>query len=73
MLIVTSCPGGTGDSKAFFSSSLYDILYTLLPGLYLIADIDYTLSEHLLIPYSGINKKEPIKDTYNFFLSQLRI
>jgi len=67
------CPGGTGDSNAFFSSSLYDIVNTLPPGLYLIADNAYTLSGHLLIPYSGINKKEPTKDTYNFFLSQLRI
>ena len=67
------CPGGTGDSKAFFGCSLYDVVDSLPKGFYVVADNAYTLSDHVLIPYCGNDKKDPTKDSYNFFLSQLRI
>ena len=39
----------------------------------MIANNAYTLLEHLLIPYSGTNKKDESKDAYNFYISQLHI
>ncbi len=67
------CPGGTGDSKAFFSSAVYDLVEQLPDGFYVVADNAYTLSCKLLIPYSGKEKQSTSKDVFNFYLSQLRI
>ena len=67
------CPRGTGDSKAFFSSEVYDLVDTLPDGFYVVADNAYTLSCHLLIPYSGKEKESSAKDVFNFYLSQLHI
>ena len=72
-LVSVLCPGGTGDSKAFSGSTLYDFIQGLPAGFYMIADNAYTLSEHLLIPYSGTDKKDKSKDAYNFYISQLCI
>jgi len=33
----------------------------------------YVCSETLLMPFSGLEKDEPAKDAFNFYLSQLRI
>jgi hypothetical protein len=67
------CPGGTGDSKAFAASSLQQYVAGLPQGFYMAADNAYTLSDTLLIPYSGVDKLDPSKDVFNFYLSQLRI
>ncbi len=67
------CPGGSGDSKAFAASSLQQFVSTLPRGFYVVADNAYTLSDTLLIPYSGVDKADPSKDVFNFYLSQLRI
>ncbi len=37
------------------------------------ADNAYTLSDTLLIPYCGVDKLDPSKDVFNFYLSQLHI
>jgi len=34
----------------------------------MIANNAYTLLEHLLIPYSGADKKDKSKDAYNFYI-----
>ena len=39
----------------------------------MLADNAYTLSDTLLIPYSGVDKQDPSKDVFNFYLSQLCI
>jgi hypothetical protein len=67
------CPGGTGDSKAFYSSDVYDLVESLPDGFYGVADNAYTLSCSLLIPYSGKEKQSSAKDVFNFYLSQLCI
>jgi hypothetical protein len=46
------CPGGTGDSKALFSSDVNDLVESLPNGFYVVADNAYTLSCKLLIPHS---------------------
>ncbi len=65
-------PGGIGDSKAFFSSEVYDLVESL-DGFYVVADNVYTLSCRLLIPYSGKEKESSARDVFNFYLSQLCI
>jgi hypothetical protein len=42
-------------------------------GFHLLGDNAYVLSEHMLIPFSGSQRDDPAKSTYNYFLSQLRI
>ena len=36
-------------------------------------DAAYTLTKHLLIPFTGTQKDEPDNDAFNFYLSQMRI
>jgi hypothetical protein len=67
------CPGGTGDSKAFGACYLHQYVSSLPQGFYMLADNAYTLSDTLLIPYSGVDKQDPSKDVFNFYLSQLCI
>jgi hypothetical protein len=67
------CPGGTGDSKAYAASCLHSYVSNLPFGFYLVADNAYTLSDMLLIPYSGQDRVDSSKDAFNFYLSQLRI
>ena len=47
------CPGGTGDSKAFYGTRLATFLQELPAGYYIVADNACTLSATILIPYSG--------------------
>ena len=67
------CPGGTGDSRAFYGTKLDTFLKGIPDGFYAVADNAYTLSATLIIPYSGSDKRYPEKDVFNFYVSQLRI
>jgi len=67
------CPGGTGDSKAFAATFVQQYVSLLPRGFYMAADNAYTLSDTLLIPYCGVDKLDPSKDVFNFYLSQLHI
>ena len=43
-------------------------------GKYIVGDNAYICTESLLTPYAGAEQRnESVKDTYNFYLSQLRI
>lgn len=42
-------------------------------GRYIVGDNAYVCSEHLLTPFSGNERFEARKDSYNFYISQLRI
>ena len=66
-------PGKCGDQVAFERTPLYDYVQNVPPGYYLIGDAAYTVGESLLTPFTGGHRNDPIKDAYNFFLSQLRI
>ena len=66
-------PGGTGDSKAFYGTSLDSFLKELPIGFYIVADNAYTITNSLLIPYSGNDRRYPNNDVFNFYMSQLRI
>jgi hypothetical protein len=42
-------------------------------GLFIAANAAYIVTEHILIPFTGSQRQDRVKDTFNFFLSQLRI
>lgn len=52
---------------------LRDIVDTLHMGLYIVGNIAYTLTKHLLIPFTGSDKNNISKDTFNYYLSKVRI
>ena len=50
------------------------LLMDSLPmGWYGVGDAAYTLSEHLLTPFTGVGRLDPAHDAFNYYLSQLRI
>jgi hypothetical protein len=59
-------PGGQNDIAAYCKSSLPKLIEKLPIGNYVIGDYAYVCSENLLTPYSGDNKNDPTKDSYNF-------
>jgi hypothetical protein len=68
-----AAPGKTPDQLAFERTSLFQVVQKLPLGLYIVADAAYTLTDQILVPYTGSQRENPEKDAYNFFLSQLRI
>jgi DDE superfamily endonuclease len=64
-------PGGANDVTAYRKSTLPVLINNLPIGFYVIGDNAYVCSEHLLTPYSGKNRKNATKDTYNYYVSQL--
>jgi len=49
------------------------MIQKLPPRRFVIGDNAYVCSETLLTPFSGIEKNDPSKDAFKFYLSQLRI
>ena len=69
---VTS-PGSTHDSRAFARCEILQQWIESLPNNYfLVGDNAYPLSNKLLIPYKGAEKRQKYKDVFNFYLSQMR-
>jgi DDE superfamily endonuclease len=68
-----AAPGGTNDIAAYRKTSIMEKIENLPIGKYVIGDNAYVCTEHLLTPFSGDDKKDPMKDAYNFHLSQVRI
>ena len=67
-------PGSMNDNVAIHLAwNLIKVIEGLPFGCYMIGDAAYTLTEHLLIPFSGPSRDQAQHDTYNFYLSQLRI
>lgn len=68
-----AAPGKTNDNVAIKKTSLPAWLESLPPGYFIAADCAYSLTEHLVTPYSGPQRFLERNDNFNFFLSQLRI
>lgn len=68
-----AAPGGTNDIAAYRKTKLPELIEGLPLGKYVVGDNAYICSEHLLTPFSGDQRRDPAKDAYNFYLSQLRI
>jgi hypothetical protein len=67
-------PGSTNDNIAFpLSDGLVQAIRVLPRGLYMVGDAAYTLSEQLLIPFTGSQRSNVNNDSFNYHLSQLRI
>lgn len=67
-------PGSTNDNISYpLASGLKQAFDNLPLGLYGVADAAYTLSENMLIPFTGVNRLDPANDAFNYYLSQLRI
>ena len=68
-----AAPGKTNDAVAIRKTSLLPWLDALPPGFFVAGDCAYTLTEHMITPYSGPQRYLAKCDNFNFFLSQLRI
>ena len=67
-------PGKTNDNVAVDrTNGLMEVIKNLPHGLFFVGDAAYTIMEHLLIPYTGDLTNDKDKDTYNFYISQMRI
>ena len=68
-----AAPGKSSDHSALEKTSFHSIISKLLLGLYVIGDAAYTVSDQMLVPFTGSNRQNPNKDAYNYFLSQMQI
>ncbi|KAL7475838.1 hypothetical protein ACHAW6_001738 [Cyclotella cf. meneghiniana] len=67
-------PGFMNDNILYpLAPGLKEVLDALSLGCYAVADAAYTLSECILIPYTGTDRLDPAQDSFNYCLSQLRI
>lgn len=73
LFFAVAAPGRTGDLVADEMLTIREIIEKLPPGLYIVADAAYMLTEHVLVPFTGGDRQSADKDTFNYFLSQLRI
>jgi len=69
----TAAPGGANDIAAIRKTGLCEMIQKLPPKKFVVGDNAYICSETLLTPFSGVEKEDPAKDAFNFYLSQLRI
>ena len=68
-----AAPGKTNDSVAIRRTSIPAWVLSLPPGYFIASDCAYSISEHIVAPYSGPQRYSERCDNFNFFLSQLRI
>ncbi|KAI2508591.1 nuclease [Fragilaria crotonensis] len=73
LYFAVAAPGSFPDSSALALTRLKNWIDSLPSGFYVVADNAYIISEHVLVPFSGIQRHVPQNSSYNYFLSQLRI
>ena len=74
LYFAVAAPGRTNDVRAFNRClSLRVWLQSLPAGYFVVGDNAYTLSNRMLVPFRGNQKKDPHKRSYNYYLSQMRI
>jgi len=66
-------PGQTNDAVAYEQIMLHEIIEKFASGAFIAGNAAYILTEHMIVPFTGSCKQDPDKDSYNFFLSHLRI
>ncbi len=68
-------PGSMNDIVSYtIAQALKAVLDSLIPGLYFLDDAAFPLGETLLMPFVGVQRhSDPYNDSFNFYLSQLRI
>lgn len=69
-----SCPGGMNDARAYRRWGLSEAVLKFPSSYYVVADNAYTQSVSVMTPFNRVQAEGDIeKDSYNYFLSQLRI
>jgi hypothetical protein len=69
-----AAPGKVNNMRAFSRcDQVLKWLEALSLEYYIAGDNAYTLSQKVLIPFSGAKKYDEVKGTFNFYLSQLRV
>ncbi len=68
-----AAPGSVSDMRALQKTKLFDKLRNVPLTYYIVADAAYAVSEKILVPFTGSQRRNPHRDAFNFFLSQLRI
>jgi len=63
----------TSDSKAFYTSHVYNLVQDFSDGYFVVGDNANILTGNLIIPQSGKNQQDSSKNAFNSFLSQLCI
>ena len=67
-------PGLTNDNISYpLASGLKQVIDNLPQGYYAVADAAYTLTEHMLVPFTGVDRLDADLDAFNNYLSQVRI
>ena len=74
IFMTTNSPGKTNDARAYSRCSEFRNWVDNLPEEYfIIGDNAYLLTNKMLIPFSGADRFDEYKRTYNFYLCQLWI
>jgi hypothetical protein len=73
LYVAIAAPGRSSDVVALQKTSLSQLIDSLPLGRYVIGDNAYVCNEHMLTPFPGVQRLQPRNDSYNFYLSQLRI
>ena len=71
--VCIAAPDGVNDIAAFRKTKVRELIHDLPIGKYAIGDNACVCTEHLLTPFSGNERLDTTSDSYNFYLSQLRI
>jgi hypothetical protein len=73
IFFAVAAPGGSRNLWALARTQLAAYADNLPDNRYLIGDGAYTPSEHMLTPFGGASRLNQAHDTFDFYLSQLRI
>jgi len=68
-----AAPGGENDNAALRKTKFSQKVRKLPIGKFVIFNNVYVFSETLIAPFSVDEEDEPMKDAFNFYLSQVRI
>jgi DDE superfamily endonuclease len=71
--VCIAVPGSSSDLLAYEKTNLSQQVNNLPIGKFIVGDNAYISTERLLTPFSGNDRAEPQHDTYNFYLSQVRM
>jgi hypothetical protein len=73
LFFALASPGKTNDVVALHKTSLSAWIKSLPPGFFVAAECAYSITEHLVAPYSGPQWFSEWCNNFNFFLSQICI
>lgn len=66
-------PSKTGDAVTITLADIQTFLDTLKPGLYVVGDAAYAISDKIIVPFTGSQRYANSKDVFNYSISQIYI